>query len=133
MIGTLSPFTPNRSRTRQYETIDRASRIESSTPHALVSMLYEELVAALDVMARAMDIGDQRQQLRQHERAASIIHALEASLDITRGGDLAVALASIYAQMRRRLTRARNGDAAALTDVRTGIANLAEAWGQIKS
>lgn len=121
----------SRSPTSRYQQVDLASRVEGSTPHALVSMLYAELSVALDVMVRAAETGDANRRLQQHERASTILHTLEAGLDRVKGGDLATSLAGIYRQMRRRLLAARNGDIAAAEEVRDGVASLAEAWGRI--
>ena len=121
----------SRSPTSRYQQVDLASRIEGSTPHALVCMLYSELSAGLDVMVRAAENGDVTRRLQQHERASSILHTLEAGLDLVKGGELAMSLAGIYRQMRRRLLAARSGDVDATKEVRDGVASLAEAWARI--
>jgi flagellar protein FliS len=122
----------SRSPTVRYQQVDLVSRIEGSTPHALVAMLYGELSVALDVMVRAAEAGDVNRRLQQHERASSILHTLEAGLDRVKGGDLATSLSGIYRQMRRRLLAARSGDIAAMVEVRDGVGSLAAAWSQIK-
>ena len=123
-LRSLSPAS-------RYQQVDLVSRVEGSTPHALVSMLYSELSVALEVMARAAETGDVNRRLQQHERASTILHTLEAGLDRVKGGDLAMSLAGIYRQMRRRLLAARNGDTAAAREVRDGVGSLAEAWARI--
>jgi flagellar secretion chaperone FliS len=121
----------HRSPASRYQQIDLASRIESATPHSLVTMLYTELCIALAVMRRAAAAGDQARQREQHERASSILHTLEASLDRAQGGALADTLAGIYRQMRRRLLAGRSGDMAAIDEVVAGIESLATAWARI--
>ena len=111
--------------------MDLSSRIEGASPHALVSTLYDELIAALDVLKRAMERGDAALRMTQHERATTILHALDAGLDRVDGGDLAKSLAKIYRQMQRRLIAARTGDITAVSDVREGVGNLAAAWSAI--
>ena len=117
-----------RSPVMRYQEMELASRIEGATPHALVAMLYDELGAALDVLARAIDAGDPTLRMTHHERASSILHALEAGLDRVGGGDLAMSLTAIYRQMQRRLIAARSGDVAAIVEVRAGVTSLSEAW-----
>jgi flagellar secretion chaperone FliS len=121
------PVTP----LRRYQDVDLRSRIDGATPHALVAMLYGELQVALDVLDRAIATGDVRLIREQHERAASILIALESGLDRSGGSDIAVSLAEIYRQMRRRLLTARNGDAKASREVREGVDSLAAAWARI--
>jgi flagellar secretion chaperone FliS len=120
-----------RSPTSRYRDIDLSSRVETATPHELVAMLYGEMAAALDVLMRANEAGDAGRRLAQHERASSILHRLEAGLDLSNGGTLAASLAGIYRQMRRRLLAARDGDMAAAVEVKAGIDSLANAWSRI--
>jgi flagellar protein FliS len=131
MSSVASLSSRSRSPTSRYQQVDLVSRVEGSTPHALVSLLYAELSVALDVMARAAETDDVNRRLQQHERASTILHTLEAGLDRVKGGDLAMSLAEIYRQMRRRLLAARSGDMAAIREVRDGVGSLAEAWGRI--
>lgn len=111
--------------------MDLSSRIDGASPHALVATLYDELLTALDVLARAIERGDAALRLSQHERATTILHALDAGLDRVGGGDLARSLTNIYRQMQRRLIAARTGDLPAAKEVREGVANLAMAWNAI--
>ena len=108
----------------RYHDMDLAARIEGSSPHALVALLYAELLVTLDVLARAVD------RFVHHERAASILTALETGLDPA-GGGLARDLGAIYRAMRRRLTAVRGGDLGALADLREGVAALAASWNQL--
>ncbi len=131
MSSAPSLSVRSRSPTLRYLQVDLASRIEGSTPHALVSMLYSELSASLDVMVRAAGNENVTRRLQQYERASSILHTLEASLDQAKGGELAMSLAGIYRQMRRRLLAGRSGDVDAIKEVRDGVASLADAWARI--
>jgi len=129
MIDDLPRTTRNRSLARHYQSIDLRSRIEGSTPHDLVAILYAELGIALEVMARA-DPQQSATFQTQYERAVSILLTLEGSLDPERGGSLAGSLAAIYRQMRKQLFASRTRPDA-LTEVRDGVASLAQAWAQI--
>ncbi|MEP6786116.1 MAG: flagellar export chaperone FliS [Sphingomonadales bacterium] len=120
-----------RSPVHRYRDMDLSSRIDGASPHALVATLYEELITALDVLTRAIERGDSKLRLGQHERATTILHALDAGLDRVGGGELARSLNTIYRQMQRRLIAARAGDMAATKEVREGVANLAMAWNAI--
>ena len=120
-----------RSPASRYRQIDLATRIDGATPHALVAMLYAELGVALEVMARGAATQDHSRRTRQHERATSILHLLDANLDRQSGGNLADSLSGIYRQMLRRLGAGRNGDIDAIVEVRAGVASLADAWARI--
>jgi flagellar secretion chaperone FliS len=120
-----------RSPADRYQDMDFSSRVESATPHGLVAILYAELGTALEILGRAQALGNRPRMQAQHERAASILHALASGLDREGGGDLAQTLGGIYRQMQRRLAAARDGDDTAVEEVRTGVASLADAWSRI--
>lgn len=131
MSGLRGLTGGDRSAAAQYRQIDLASRTDGASPHVLVTLLYEELSIALGVMTRAGEAGDAARRGQLHERACTILHALEHGLDLRGGGDLARSLAQIYGQMRRRLTAARAGDDAALAEISEGVASLSAAWARI--
>ena len=115
----------------RYQEIDLGGRVGSADPHSLVALLYEELLASLDVMERAIATNGKVDHAR-HGRAVALLAALESGLDL-KAGSLAVSLAAIYRQMQRRLSAARDGNLAAVKEVAEGVRNLAEAWKAIKA
>lgn len=117
---------PLRARNR-YQVLDLSSRMEGASPHRLVSILYEELQNALDGAIRAREGGQDIAANTQMARAKSILAALEAGLDFDRGGDLATTLCGVYRAMQRQLANAAQ-DVEKLTEVRAGVANIAQSW-----
>ena len=115
----------------RYQEIDLGGRVGSADPHALVVLLYDELIASLDIIARSIASGGGI-DLPRHSRALALLGALESGLDLKAGG-LAHSLAQIYRQMQRRLATARDGNLAAVTEVAEGVRNLAAAWKAIKA
>lgn len=112
-----------------YRAVDVDSRIEGATPHGLVQILFDELVRALETLAALGPQGDAARRNERHARAASILHGLDSALDMERGGEIARSLSQIYREARRLLGQAhRDGDTDALTQARTMIAEIAEAW-----
>lgn len=114
----------------RYQEIDLGGRVGSADPHTLVTLLYDELLASLDVIARSMANGGNVHH-GQHGRAVALLAALESGLDL-RAGTLASSLAQIYRQMQRRLAAVRNGDAKAVAEISEGVRNLADAWKSIR-
>jgi flagellar secretion chaperone FliS len=113
----------------QYKSLELASRVEGASPHALVAILYEELLRSLDVLGAALR--QERDIAREPSaaRARSILTALVASLDFDQGGGVAQTLAGIYRAMTRQLSEAiASGDGAKLTELRDGIATISESW-----
>jgi flagellar protein FliS len=90
-----------------YEAMSYSSRIEGASPHELVTILYEELVLALTLLAFSMRAQDSLKTNAQFGRASGIIHALEAGLDHDLGGTLAESLSAIYRSARTEMMVAR--------------------------
>lgn len=117
---------------RRYAAIHSGSRTEGATPHALVKILFDELLIALDATALAERQNDRLKVSDKQARAMSILFALESSLDFDNGGDVAIGLAQIYREGRRLLLEsAKTHDAAPVEQARAMIGEIADAWNQI--
>ena len=125
------PMKPMRA-LRHYAAVDTGSRVEGATPHQLVRILFDELVLALDTAALALKNGDRHKCLDRQTRALAILHALETSLDFDQGGEIAISLATIYREARRRTLQATAAnDPSQMESARGFIAEIADAWKQI--
>jgi flagellar secretion chaperone FliS len=117
---------------RGYAAVHSGSRIEGATPHALVKVLFDELLIALEATGLAERNNDRLKVSDKQARAMSILIALESSLDFDRGGDVAMGLAQIYREARRLLlVSAKERDPQPVEQARDMIAEIADAWGQI--
>jgi flagellar protein FliS len=105
-LMTVAHHHPGQAR-MHYEAMSYSSRIEGASPHELVTILYEELVLALTLLAFSMRAQDSMKTNAQFGRASGIIHALEAGLDHDLGGTLAESLSAIYRSARTELMVAR--------------------------
>ena len=113
----------------QYRSLELASRIEGASPHALVAILYEELLRSLDVLGAALRQGRDIGREAHSQRARSILTTLIASLDFEQGAAVADTLASVYRAMALQLSAAvMHGDAAKLKELRDGVAAIATSW-----
>ena len=116
----------------RYQRVDVASRVEGATPHQLVTILYDELLKALDAMSAAMARGDYVQRGERQARALRLISGLETSLDFEQGGDIAVGLAKIYREARRlTIAAGRENDVKLVERAREMLGEVAQAWEQI--
>jgi flagellar protein FliS len=117
---------------RRYAAIDAGSKVEGANPHQLVKILYDELLLAMDATAVAMRNGDDRKVRDRHTRSLTLLHALESSLDFEQGGEIAVNLAIIYREARKRILAALSDqDAEKILSARAIIADIASAWAMI--
>ena len=117
------------SASRHYRQLELASRVAEASPHALVALLYEELLNALGTMI-VLANGQVPLAGNVHStKACSILVALEASLDFDNGGELAPVLAKVYRAAGRELGDAvTNNDGAKLPELRAAISDIAYAW-----
>jgi flagellar protein FliS len=126
MYMAQSRFGAARAR---YQTVDLSSRIEGASPHALVAILFEELLKTLDALQVAWARKDFTQRGARQQRALSILHGLEASLDVEKGGEVAASLAAIYAEARRLIIAAgKQNDPSSIKRAREMLGEIATAW-----
>lgn len=129
MYAAPSRFGAARAR---YQNVDLSSRIEGASPHALVAILFDELLKSLDAMKVAMDARDWGQRGTRQARVLSILHGLEGSLDLDGGGDIATSLLGIYREARRLVLGAgRDNDPDQLARARAMLSEIASAWESI--
>jgi flagellar protein FliS len=118
---------------QSYVAIDNNTRTEQASPHRLIELLYDELLACLRQADLAMKNGNLELKSSRLSKALSILAGLEASLDFERGGDVAQSLGNVYAGARQRVISAGSGnDPVLLQDAVTAIAEVADAWRQIR-
>jgi len=116
----------------RYAAVDAGSKVEGATPHQLVKILFDELMLSMEAAALAMRGDDNRMARDKQTRALTLLHALESSLDFEKGGDVAISLAIIYREVRRRLLAAvPENDSDKALAAHAIIADIASAWGQI--
>ena len=116
-----------------YQSVDVVSRVEGADPHSLVSILYDELLKALDAMALAATRKDYGQRGERQARVLRLLSGLEMSLDFDQGGEIAVGLARVYREARRLVIAAgRENDVAKIDEAREMLRGIAEAWAQIR-
>lgn len=113
----------------QYRHVDAYGSVESADPHRLVQLLYDAMAEALATLSGAIERDDRAAKARAVSKAAGIIDALRASLDLARGGELGDRLDRLYEYMGRRLTLVNlRGDLAVLREVATLNDTLRGAW-----
>jgi flagellar protein FliS len=121
------------SAARAYSQVDSAGRVAGADAHELVLILFDEALAELRAAARSIARADLAARSRHLSRAATIIAALDYSLDHGRGGDVAKSLSQVYAFARARIARAaRRNDASEAEAAANALAEIAAAWRAIR-
>lgn len=114
---------------QQYET----QKVMSASPMELILMLYDGglryLTQALDAFDRIDDIERMNGIHENLLRAQDFITELACSLDVERGGELAVQLNRIYEFMLHHLAQANNGkQRKPIEDVKKMLTELRDSW-----
>lgn len=117
-----------RSALAGYGRVSLEARVASATPHQLVAMLYQRLSALLREACEAARLGNSARRLRATERALAIVDGLDATLDLDRGGSVAVALREVYALLRDRLLA---GEPKGLSEALDSVDAIGSAWAEI--
>src|SRR3546814_2683984 len=74
---------------QSYAAVDTMTRTEQASPHRLIELLYDELLACLRQSEIALRNGDMPLKSSRLSKALSILHGLESSLDFASGGEVA--------------------------------------------
>jgi flagellar secretion chaperone FliS len=115
-----------------YRQLALSSEIESADPHALVVMLYDELLLCIDVLALQSRDGRPLTADPQGHRARAIVLALQSGLDYESGGELAAMLGGLYSALAAELDeRLAKPDPLRFSELRAGVQSVAAAWEQV--
>ena len=110
------------------------SQVLSQDPVALVGLLYQGAIGAVQDARRHLSSGEIMARSRSITRAVEILLELTASLDHNRGGEISVRLAQLYDYMQARLMEANLQQAdAPMAEVLGLLATLSEAWKTVES
>lgn len=117
---------------RAYQSAAAHAGVAAADPHRLVQLMLE---GAIDRLATARGHLERGQVARKGEalsRAMAIVDALNAILDVGRGGDMAENLRALYDYATRRLVEANvHNDGKAIDEVIGLLRELKSGWDAI--
>jgi len=117
---------------RQYQDASASAAGGEASAHQLVAMLYAGAMARLATARGAMSRGELATKLKAIAGALAIIEHLRATLDRSRGGEIARNLDELYGYMQRRLLHANvANDVAALNEVLDLLRCVSDGWSRI--
>lgn len=113
----------------QYQSVNQQGRIAASQNHGLVSLLLDRVLERLAQANGAIQRGETAASGTALSDAIQIIDNLRASLDNTRGGEIAASLRSLYDYIEYRLAIANSkSDREILTEVSGLVSEIKEGW-----
>ena len=125
----------NTRRNRQaYQNADRNAVVESDSPHALIAVLFDELLRQMRGFAAEVESEKMRKSdpSEHFTRSLTILYGLQSSLNFEDGGEIASNLFRLYEYTRQQLlnsmqTRELAGTHAAID----ALENIRDAWREI--
>ncbi len=113
----------------EYKQINNYTGVTDANPHQLVKMLLEGASAKLSIAKGMMSRGEMTRKGEVISQAMAIISGLQASLDMSAGGDIAQNLDSLYDYMVRRLMQANiDNDVEIVSEVLILLKEIETAW-----
>lgn len=107
----------------------RDAAVRGATQVGLVVLLYEQAIQDLQRALAAMEQGHIEQRTREINHALQIIGHLEGTLDLEKGGDVAVNLQQCYERLRANLVVAQmHASTRIISRQITDLLALREAW-----
>lgn len=120
----VAPPAP-RTALAHYGRVALEARVSGASPHTLVLMLFERLAQLRRTARAAAEQGDSARRLQATERAIAIVEGLDATLDDSRGGEIAARLHEFYALISARILLAAPES---LAQAQESVETLADAW-----
>lgn len=116
-----------------YSQVGLETGVMSASPHKLISMLLEGAMSSISAARKQMVAGEIEAKSNSIAKAMNIIgEGLKASLDLRKGGEIAIHLHSLYSYMSGRLFLANLRNQPELLDEVTALlGQIDEAWSQI--
>lgn len=118
----------------QYTNVHNESGLADASPHHLIQMLMDGFLARVNVAKGAMARSDMELKAVYISRAMAIVGGLSESIDLEKGGEIAVNLSQLYNYMTNRLLQAsRENDEQILDEVASLMKEIKEGWDAIKN
>jgi flagellar protein FliS len=118
-----------------YAQVGVETSVSTASPHALILMLFDGFISAMKQARHALTSGATEDKARHIGMASSILNeGLRASLNVEKGGDIALNLRNLYDYALLRILQANlKADVNALDEVVRLIEPVREAWASIGS
>ena len=124
----------SRKMMQAYQKADRNAAAEAGDPHALVSLLFEELLRHMRLFVATFedDNADSEARSKHFSRSLTILYGLQTSLNFEQGGEIVENLFRLYEYARQQLLSAsRDNDETGTNTAIDALQDIYDAWSQI--
>ena len=118
-----------------YANSEREAVVESENPHALIAIMYDELLRSMNIFAENLDAQTSDLELRNKHMARSltIIYELQTCLNMEKGGEIAENLFRLYEYARQQiLLNTQSVERTPLAAAIRPLADIRDAWQMVK-
>ena len=119
-----------------YSNSEKKAIVEAEDSHAMVLLLFDELIKTLRIFSENIDAkkGDSDLKSDNMSRALTIIYALQSSLDFELGGEIAENLFRLYEYARQQvIAEAKTNEASGTLVAIASLEDIREAWAEIRT
>jgi flagellar protein FliS len=118
----------------QYTNVHNESGLADASPHLLILMLMDGFLARINTAKGAMIRSDMELKGLYISRAIAIVGGLSESVDLDKGGEIAVNLRDLYSYISKRLFQASSeNNVEILDEVASLMRDIKEGWDAIKN
>lgn len=117
-----------------YQNAERQAFAESDDPHALIAILFDELLRQMKHFAREAEVssGKSLERSEHYSRALTILYGLQSSLNFEEGGEIANNLFRLYEYSRQQLLKTTQSEnLAGLNAAIESLDVIRDAWHQL--
>jgi flagellar protein FliS len=121
----------NRKMMHAYANSEREAAVESDNPHALIAVMFDELLRSMNSFFANLEKNDADLELRgkSMSRSLTIIYALQSSLNFEAGGEIAENLFRLYEYARQQLlASAKSEEPEGISSAIDSLAEIRDAW-----
>ena len=121
----------NQKMINAYSNSEREAALEVEDPHAIISLMFDELIKAMGVFLNNLDLKNANTVARNNafSRSLTLIYALQSSLNFEKGGDIANNLFTLYEFARQKIMESsQTQERESLEVALSSLQNIAEAW-----
>ena len=119
----------NQQALRSYQTVGAHAQVTAADPYKLVQLLLANVVDRLAAARGHMQRREIARKGEQISKAIAVLSALDSSLNMEQGGEIAANLRQLYEYMSLRLVRANlDDDVSGLDEVMGLVRNIKEGW-----
>lgn len=123
-----------RRQMQAYKNADRDAVAESDNPHALIAVLFDELLRHMRLFVGEVEQGAvEKSGVSEHfSRSLTILYGLQSSLNFDQGGEIANNLFRLYEYARQQLLATmRTNEIAGTQAAIEALENIRDAWREI--